>query len=74
MSHRIDVEIIGLSDRASVQKAEQAIRDNTGVQGVRVYLESGRASVDVERGYTLEHILESLESAGFMAREAASDA
>jgi copper chaperone CopZ len=69
----LHLEIVGLTDRESVQRATEAIRNNTGVQGARVSLESRRAEVDVVRGYTLEHILESLESAGFMAREAEED-
>ena len=69
----LHLEIVGLSDRDSVQRATDAIRNNTGVESVRVSLESRRADVDVVRGYTLEHLLESLESAGFMAREAEED-
>ena len=70
MSHQIEIEIVGLTDQESVSKAEAAIVDNIGVEGARVYLDSGRAFVDVARGYLLEHILESLENAGFMARQA----
>lgn len=67
------LEIVGLSDHESVQRATEALRNNSGVESVRVSLERGRASVDVVRGYTLEHLLESLESAGFMARLAEED-
>lgn len=73
MSLQIELEIVGLTDVASAQKAEKAILGNTGVDAVRIYVESGRAFVDVRRGYTLEHLLESLESAGFMARPAKGD-
>lgn len=70
LKNQIQLEIVGLSDQASADRAEQAIRNNAGVERARVYLETGRALVDVVRGYTLEHLLESLESAGFMARPA----
>ena len=73
MKSRIKLEIVGLSDRESVQRATEAIRGNTGVASAQVSLENCTALVDVVRGYTLEHILESLESAGFMARPAEDD-
>jgi|WetSurSiteA1Bulk_404760.scaffolds.fasta_scaffold174451_2 hypothetical protein len=73
MKSRIKLEIVGLSDSESVQRATEAIRGNTGVERAHVSLESRTALVDVVRGYTLEHILESLESAGFMARPAEDD-
>jgi hypothetical protein len=66
--NQIKLDIVGLSDQASVERAVVAIRGNSGVEGARVFLETSSAFVDVVRGYTLEHILESLESAGFMAR------
>ena len=69
----LHLEIVGLSDHESVQRATEAIRNNTGVESARVSLENRSATVDVVRGYTLEHILESLESAGFMARPAEED-
>jgi copper chaperone CopZ len=71
--HQIKLEIVGLTDLESVQRATEAIRNNTGVERARVSLDSATALVDVVRGYTLEHILESLESAGFMARPADED-
>jgi len=70
LKNQIRLEIVGLSDQASADRAALAIRNNTGVERARVYLETNCAFVDVVRGYTLEHILESLESAGFMARPA----
>lgn len=70
MKSPIKLEIVGLTDQASAQRATDAIRHNTGVERARVYLETNSAFVDVVRGYTLEHILESLETAGFMARPA----
>ena len=73
MRSRIKLEIVGLSNRESVERATEAIRNNTGVERAQVSLESRMALVDVVRGYTLEHILESLESAGFMARPAEDD-
>jgi len=73
MGQQIELEIVGLTDEDSARKAEKAILGNTGVDRARVYLESRRAFVDVRRGYTLEHLLESLETAGFMARLAAPD-
>lgn len=73
MKNQIQLEIVGLSDEESVERATSAIRNNTGVERVRVSLASRTAVVDVVRGYTLEHILESLESAGFMARPAEDD-
>ena len=69
---QIELEVVGLTDQASVERAVLALRDNVGVKGARVYLDSARAFVDVEKGYTLEHLLESLESAGFMARPASA--
>lgn len=70
MKRQITLEIVGLSDSESVARAVEAIRNNTGVEEARVSLQSRTAVVDVVRGFTLEHILESLESAGFMARPA----
>lgn len=68
MKQQIRLEIVGLFDGDSVERATQAIRNNTGVERVSVSLADRIALVDVVRGYTLEHLLESLESAGFMAR------
>lgn len=73
MKQQIRLEIVGLSDGESVERATQAIRNNTGVERAQVTLSTRTAVVDVVRGYTLEHILESLESAGFMARPAEED-
>jgi hypothetical protein len=70
MKNQIHLEIVGLSDAVSVERATVAIRGNTGVVGAKVDLSTRTAWVDVVKGYTLEHILESLESAGFMARPA----
>ena len=70
MSPQIELEIVGLSDSESARRAEAAIRDNAGVEAVRVYPGRGRAFVEINRAAQLEHLLESLESAGFMARPA----
>jgi hypothetical protein len=68
MGLQIELEIVGLTDEASALRAEKAILGNTGVDRTLIFLAEGRAVVDVRRGYTLEHLLESLETAGFMAR------
>jgi cation transport ATPase len=73
VKNQIRLEIVGLTDEASVQRATDAIRNNSGVERALVQLKTRSALVDVVRGYTLEHILESLESAGFMARPAEDD-
>ena len=73
MGLQIELEIVGLSDEESARKAEKAILGNTGVDATQVHLDRGRAVVEVRRGYTLEHLLESLEIAGFMARLADPD-
>lgn len=73
MKRQITLEIVGLSDQDSVRRATEAIRNNMGVERAQVSLEHRNAVVDVVKGYTLEHILESLESEGFMARPAEED-
>ena len=73
MTRQIELEVVGLSTEASVQKATQAIADNRGVLDVRVYRERGRAFVDVARGTVIGHLLESLEAAGFMGRLATDE-
>jgi len=67
---QIELEIIGMTDQAAADRATAAIRDNHGVEAVRVYPGRGRAFVDLARGAIVEHLLESLEGAGFMARPA----
>ena len=74
MSPQLELEIVGLSDSESARRAEAAIRNNAGVEAVRMYPARGRAFVEITRGARVEHLLESLESAGFMARPAREEA
>jgi len=73
MSRRIELEIVGLTGEDSARQAEAALRGNHGVLDVRILTAQGRAFVDVSPGVILEHLLESLESSGFLARPAGSD-
>ena len=70
MTRRIELEVVGLTGEESARKAEAALRDNRGVTDVRVLAGQGRAFVDAGPGVILEHLLESLELAGFLARPA----
>jgi len=71
MSRQIELEIVGLAGEESARRAEAALRNNQGVIDARVLAGQGRAFVLTAPGVILEHLLESLETAGFLARPAA---
>ena len=73
MARCIELEIVGLTGADTARQAEAALRNNRGVLEVRIIAAQGRAFVDVAPGVIVEHLLESLESSGFLARPAGSD-
>jgi cation transport ATPase len=69
-SRQIELEIAGLSGAESLQRLKETLCHNTGVEAVHVQPDTGRATVHAHANVVLEHLLESVEQAGFMARPA----
>ena len=69
----IELEIVGMSSESDSVKLKVALRDQPGVLQAQVELSSGRATLEIEKGTIVEHLLETVEETGFMARLAEED-
>lgn len=70
MTETIDIEIVGMSSEIDSGRLRAALSDQPGVKRVNVDLGSGRATVEIEKGTIVEHLLETVEETGIMARMA----
>ena len=73
MTETIDIEIVGMSSDADSTKLQVALRNQPGVLQAHVESSSGRATIEIEKGTIVEHLLETVEETGFMARLAEED-
>ena len=73
MSREIRIEIVGMADEAGAHRVAEALAKLPGVSHVRVDAGSGRATATIEKGVFVEHLLETVEEVGFMARLARAD-
>ena len=68
MTLTIELEIVGMSNETDSTKLRTALRNQPGVLQARVDAGSGRATLEIEKGTIVEHLLETVEEIGFMAR------
>lgn len=73
MTETIELEIVGMSSEADSIKLQVALRNQPGVLQAHVESSSGRATIEIEKGTIVEHLLETVEETGFMARIAEED-
>lgn len=73
MTETIELEIVGMSSEADSIKLQVALRNQPGVLQAHVESSSGRATIEIEKGTIVEHLLETVEETGFMARLAEED-
>jgi copper chaperone CopZ len=70
LTETINIEIVGMSSEIDSAKLRTALGNQPGVKQVDVDLGSGRATVEIEKGTIVEHLLETVEETGFLARMA----
>jgi hypothetical protein len=73
MSREVTIEIVGIADDSGAAQVTQALAQLPGVSNVRVDAGCGRATATLARGVYVEHLLETVEEVGFMARLAPPD-
>lgn len=73
MTLTIELEIVGMSSNTDSINLQTALRNQPGVLQARVDAGTGRATLDIEKGTIVEHLLETVEETGFMARLAEAD-
>jgi copper chaperone CopZ len=66
----IELEIVGMTCENCVKHVTQALAALRGVKRVDVSLEEGRATVETQSPVHLEHLIETVEEAGYQARAA----
>jgi len=69
----IELEIVGMSSKTDSTNLQTALRNQPGVLQARVDAGTGRATLDIDKGTIVEHLLETVEETGFMARIAEED-
>ena len=65
MTHRLDLQLSGLSCAGCVRRAERAAQAVPGVQGVAVNLATQRAAIDAEAGLDVAALSAALGQAGY---------
>lgn len=73
MSREVEIEIVGITDDSSAAQVSQALAQLPGVSNVRVDAGLSRATATLAPGVYVEHLLETVEEVGFMARLAQPD-
>jgi copper chaperone CopZ len=73
VSRKVEIEIVGMADESAAASVTAALQKLPGVSDVRVDSDSGRATAMLEKGVFVEHLLETVEEVGFMARLAQPD-
>ena len=73
MTHTLEFEIVGMSSETDSAKLVAALRNQPGVRQASVDYGSGRATIEIEKSTIVEHLLETVEETGFMARLAEED-
>jgi copper chaperone CopZ len=68
-----ELEIAGMTCDHCVRTVREALEALRGVRRVEVRLAEGRATVEAERDVYLEHLMETVEEAGYQARPADDD-
>jgi len=64
----IELEIVGMSCENCVKHVTQALAALRGVKRVDVRLKEGRATVEAQPDVHVEHLIETVEEAGYQAR------
>jgi len=72
-SRTFELEIAGMTCDHCVQHVKQALGALRGVRRVDVRLQEGRATVDAQSDVYLEHLIETVEEAGYQARPVVDD-
>jgi len=70
MSKRIELDIVGMTCGNCVRHVTEALEAQPGIKSVKVELESGKATIEAEASVVPEHLLETVEDTGYMARMA----
>ena len=73
MTLTVDIEVVGMTDDGDASKVAAALQSQPGVTQVQVQLSTGIARTEIEKGTIVEHLLETVEETGFMARLAKGD-
>jgi copper chaperone CopZ len=68
-----ELEIAGMTCEHCAKSVREALAALRGVRRVDVRLGEGRATVEAERDVYVEHLLETVEEAGYQARPAKND-
>jgi len=69
----IELQIAGMTCDHCVKTVREALAAQRGVRSVEVRLDSGRATVQAERDVYVEHLIETVEEAGYQARPAVEE-
>ncbi len=73
MSHEVEIEIVGIADDSGAAQVTNALMQLPGVSNVRIEAGLRRATATLAPGVYIEHLLETVEEVGFMARLAQPD-